>query len=138
MSRALVLLAVIAVVFNGPAGPLLVQTVAWATMLCKTYSRTGNMQVAVTETFDGEHPCCLCRKAQAMAQEQQSQQPQVPGKPPGSVKELVLLLRPEERASAFTARTGTCMATLRLEAEAPNGRGREDVVDPPPEAGSRC
>lgn len=136
MSRALVLLAAIAVVFNGPAGPFLVQTVAWATMLAKFYSRTGSVQIAVSQTFDGEHPCCLCEKAKAMVEEQQRQQ--APGKPPVSGKELTLLLRLEERSSIFQAREGTWIATLREQAGLSSGRGREDVEDPPPEAGIWC
>lgn len=136
MSRVLVLLAAIAVLFNGPAGPFLVQTVAWMTMLGKTYSRTGSVQVAVSETFDGQHPCCLCRKAQAMAEEQQRRE--APGMPPVSGKELVLLLRPEERGSFFVARKGVWIATLQEEAGLSSGRGRDDVADPPPEFLERC
>jgi hypothetical protein len=137
MSRALVVLAAFAVVFNGPAGPFLVQTAAWAAMLGKTYSRTGSVRLAVSETFDGEHPCCLCRKAQAMAEELQRQQAP-PGKPPLSGKELVLLLRPEECGSVFVVRKATWIATLREEAGLSSGRGREDVEDPPPEQEIRC
>lgn len=131
MPRALVFFALIAVVFNGPAGPLLVQTVAWARMLGSSYSRTGSVSLAVKETFDGEHPCCLCRKAQAMVEAQQGQP--APGKPPVSGKEVVLLLRPDERGAVFVALEPGWIATLRVEPDRRGGRGREDVEDPPPE-----
>jgi hypothetical protein len=37
------------------------QTVAWTTMLADNL-RTGSLKEAVSETFDGEHPCSLCKK----------------------------------------------------------------------------
>jgi hypothetical protein len=39
----------------------LIQTVAWTTML-RDFSRTGSLTEAVSKTFDGEHPCPLCKK----------------------------------------------------------------------------
>lgn len=136
MSRALTILAALAVVFNGPAGPVLVQSVAWVTMLGRTYCLTGNVQRAVAETFDGEHPCCLCRTAQAMADRQQGQQ--TPAQPPSPGKELLLLMRLEERGTGFLARKGPWIGTLPVEAGLSGGRGREDVEDPPPEQGFWC
>ncbi|MGP8217924.1 MAG: hypothetical protein ACLQPI_00570, partial [Limisphaerales bacterium] len=34
--------------------------VAWTTMLADNL-RTGSFAEAVTHTFDGKHPCCLCK-----------------------------------------------------------------------------
>jgi hypothetical protein len=39
---------------------LLLQTVAWTTMLADNL-RTQSVKEAVTETFDGNHPCPLCK-----------------------------------------------------------------------------
>ena len=39
----------------------LVQTVAWGTMIMD-FSKQGSVSEAVTKTFDGEHPCALCKK----------------------------------------------------------------------------
>jgi len=39
----------------------LLQGVAWATMI-RDYSRTGSVTAAVEKTFDGKHPCPLCKK----------------------------------------------------------------------------
>jgi hypothetical protein len=38
----------------------LLQTVAWTTMLADNL-RTQSVKEAVTETFDGNHPCPLCK-----------------------------------------------------------------------------
>lgn len=37
------------------------QTVAWTTMLAKNL-QTQSLSEAMSNTFDGEHPCCLCKK----------------------------------------------------------------------------
>lgn len=36
------------------------QSLAWAGMLL-SYSRSGNVAAAIVKTFDGNHPCSLCR-----------------------------------------------------------------------------
>ena len=36
------------------------QTLAWTTMLANNL-RTQSISEAVSQTFDGEHPCCLCK-----------------------------------------------------------------------------
>lgn len=45
---------------QGPA--TFVQELAWAGMLVN-YTRAGGVVAGVKETFDGEHPCSLCKKA---------------------------------------------------------------------------
>ncbi len=40
------------------------QTVAWTTMLANNL-RTRSFTEAVSDTFDGEHPCCLCKAIKA-------------------------------------------------------------------------
>jgi hypothetical protein len=45
------------------------QTVAWTTMLANNL-RSDSFSSAVCKTFDGEHPCCLC-KAIAAAKKSQ-------------------------------------------------------------------
>jgi len=39
------------------------QSVAWSRMLV-SYSRGGHIVAAVTKTFDGRHPCALCKQIQ--------------------------------------------------------------------------
>lgn len=38
----------------------LLQTVAWTGMIV-SYSLEGSFSAALTKTFDGKHPCCLCK-----------------------------------------------------------------------------
>jgi len=54
-----------AALFLSAGGHLaLQQGVAWATMI-RDYSRTGSVTAAVEKTFDGKHPCPLCKKIAA-------------------------------------------------------------------------
>ncbi len=39
---------------------VVLQSVAWATMIAD-YARTSRISEAVVKTFDGEHPCALCK-----------------------------------------------------------------------------
>lgn len=40
------------------------QTIAWTTMLAANLT-TSSFSQAVNDTFDGEHPCCLCKAVKA-------------------------------------------------------------------------
>lgn len=42
----------------------LVQSVAWVGMIVN-YSRQTSLSEAVSKTFDGQHPCCLCKLIRA-------------------------------------------------------------------------
>ena len=54
-----------AALFLSAGGHLaLLQGVAWATMI-RDYSRTGSVTAAVEKTFDGKHPCAMCKKIAA-------------------------------------------------------------------------
>jgi hypothetical protein len=53
-------LVVLALVFSTGAHWAALQTVAWTTMLANNL-RTQSVSEAVSKTFDGEHPCCLCK-----------------------------------------------------------------------------
>lgn len=39
---------------------MVLQSVAWAGMIV-SYSETAPLKTALAETFDGKHPCCLCK-----------------------------------------------------------------------------
>ena len=39
----------------------MLQGVAWATMV-RDFSKTGSLTEAVGKTFDGKHPCAMCKK----------------------------------------------------------------------------
>jgi hypothetical protein len=51
----------------------LLQTVAWTTMLANNL-QSGSFHEAMTKTFDGNHPCCLC-KAIAAAKKSEQKSP---------------------------------------------------------------
>jgi hypothetical protein len=58
----------------------MLQTVAWAGMLARNLQRT-NLAQAVSDTFDGNHPCAMCKaiKAGRETEQQQEQQQIKPG-----------------------------------------------------------
>jgi hypothetical protein len=59
----------------------LLQTVAWTGMII-SYSRDASFSEAVSKTFDGEHPCPMCKvikKARAEEKDQQQKQQVKPG-----------------------------------------------------------
>lgn len=59
------ILVVIALVVMTGAHWAALQTVAWTTMLANNL-RTQSVAEAVSETFDGEHPCPLCKAVAAV------------------------------------------------------------------------
>ena len=69
----------------------LLQSVAWVGMVA-AYSRDGSVAEAFNKTFDGKHPCCLCKVIQAgRAAEKKHQQHQVK---PGSKLDVGILGTP--------------------------------------------
>jgi hypothetical protein len=69
--RRLSALALI-LLMQGPA--MLVQEVAWVKMLV-SYSQERGLKRGVIETFDGNHPCDLCKKADEIRQQEQAPEP---------------------------------------------------------------
>jgi hypothetical protein len=53
----------------------LLQTLAWTGMILK-YSRNASFPVAIAKTFDGRHPCALCKTIQQGRAEQKKQDQQ--------------------------------------------------------------
>jgi hypothetical protein len=77
MCRRLGLLCAALAMFSIAGGHWAVaQTVAWGQMLRDYTQRNGSFTVAVEQTFDGQHPCELCREIDAAkAQENQTDNP---------------------------------------------------------------
>lgn len=50
----------------------LLQTVAWTGMLV-SYSRASSLTEAVRKTFDGKHPCCMCKAIESGRKAEQEQ-----------------------------------------------------------------
>jgi len=60
MARFGKFLVVVALVATTGLHWAVLQSVAWTTMLADNL-RTQSLTEAVTHTFDGKHPCCLCK-----------------------------------------------------------------------------
>lgn len=69
--RKLLAIALI-LLMQGPA--MLVQEVAWVKMLV-SYTQERGLKRGVMETFDGNHPCGLCKKAAELRQQEQAPDP---------------------------------------------------------------
>jgi hypothetical protein len=52
---------------------VVLQTIAWGTML-RDFSRTSSLEEAAKKTFDGEHPCALCKVVEK-SKEQEDKKP---------------------------------------------------------------
>jgi hypothetical protein len=53
------IIALVLIFCIGAQWPIL-QSVAWMRMLV-SYSKAGGLETAITKTFDGKHPCKLCK-----------------------------------------------------------------------------
>jgi len=59
-TRLLNWFAVIALTFALGGHWAILQSVAWVTMVA-SYSQTAPLKAALVKTFDGEHPCSICK-----------------------------------------------------------------------------
>ena len=55
-----------------------VQSVAWAEMLRNYTQESGSVTVALKRTFDGQHPCALCREIQTAKSQDHKESPVAP------------------------------------------------------------
>ncbi len=69
-------LAIASVLLASGGHWLLLQSVAWGGMLI-SYSTSTSLSEAINRTFDGEHPCKLCKVIQA-GREKESDRPTLP------------------------------------------------------------
>jgi hypothetical protein len=96
--RLLGCIVMTAALFLSAGGHLaLLQGVAWATMI-KDFSRSGSVTIAVQKTFDGKHPCAMCKKIAAQRSHDE--------KTPATVKA-------EKKAEVFIA-LGTAIVPLPI------------------------
>jgi hypothetical protein len=68
-------LVVLALTLSLGAHWALLQSVAWVGMMA-AYSRDGFIAEALSKTFDGQHPCCLCKMIQQGRAAEKKQEPQ--------------------------------------------------------------
>ena len=109
------------------------QTVAWAEMLHDYSQRTGSLAAAVEQTFDGQHPCALCREIANARSKDQREKPAVSGAKDDAKVKATLTdgeFRPRPPASP--------LLSLKS-AAAPFGPERtEPPPTPPPRRGTRA
>lgn len=70
-------LVVLTLILTLGAHWVFLQSVAWLGMVV-AYSQDASFSQAVSKTFDGQHPCCLCkfvRQGKAAEKKQESQKP---------------------------------------------------------------
>ncbi len=56
---------------------IVLQTIAWSQMLAN-YAQTDSVPLALSKTFDGEHPCPMCMQIQDGRQQEQKERRTVP------------------------------------------------------------
>ena len=74
-SRPVRWLAVVTLTFALGVHWAILQSVAWVTMVA-SYSQTAPLKAALVKTFDGEHPCSICKfvaKGKKSEQKQETQ-----------------------------------------------------------------
>ena len=74
-TRLLNWFAVIALTFALGGHWAILQSVAWVTMVA-SYSQTAPLKAALVKTFDGEHPCSICKFVANGKKSEQKQQTQ--------------------------------------------------------------
>lgn len=118
------------VLMPGPA--VLLQQVAWINMLV-SYTQERGLKRGVIETFDGNHPCKLCRKAAELRQQEQPQDPsdkQAPSQRPRLAwAEMVAVER--LKAPSITGHDFCMSAPSLIARDSGIGAGAPD--SPPPE-----
>jgi len=77
-----------------------IQIIAWVSMFVDRV-QTETADQALANTFDGEHPCCLCHIAKALADTDSTA---LAGKAPSKTPEQIATKKPEmDRVSALLA-----------------------------------
>lgn len=56
----------------------MIQVIGWATMIPTQLAQTGSLNQAVENTFSGEHPCPMCKLAEAKQKAEQKPTPHTP------------------------------------------------------------
>lgn len=79
LRRCAHLLLVLALLFSIGGHWALLQTAAWAGMMV-SYAQEGTIAEALSKTFDGEHPCKLCKIVKRGQQDQEEQDTTPPEK----------------------------------------------------------
>ncbi len=106
----------------------LLQTVAWTGMLV-SYSRAGSFTEAVSKTFDGQHPCCMCKAIESgrKAEREQSQEKSTPDAKIKCVLPLEAVFLYSPRSSELPAPLPAVFHSFQPEPQTPPPRGNRAV-----------
>ena len=117
---------------QGPA--MLVQEVAWVNMLV-TYTQERGLKRGVIETFDGEHPCEMCKAAEKLRQH--SDDPEEPAAPQQARPSLAwgAMMIPSGAIHVPVPVSTDIPMAISAWSEAGMGRGVDGPEPPPPELG---
>jgi hypothetical protein len=99
-----------------------VQSVAWTEMLRDYTQQTGSVAIALEQTFDGQHPCELCRQIQAAKSQEHKESPVAPtAKEDAKVKAVATdpFLHPAERLAVKIAFHNAAVQSIPSWTEAP-------------------
>lgn len=66
----------------------ILQSIAWTGMVVR-FAREGALSQALAKTFDGAHPCCLCKAVQ-QGRDAEKKQDDYPGKPASKLDFLLI------------------------------------------------
>ncbi len=123
-------LAACAVIGGGPWVAL--QTFAWARMTVDYTVKTGSVGQGLAQTFDGEHPCELCRRIQAGAEKERHDERQRPAKEEGLGKIKLAAVLP---VAAWRVRFPSEVVAAVVPAAFSEGRLLDAPPTPPPRGG---
>jgi hypothetical protein len=117
---------------QGPA--MLVQEVAWVNMLV-TYTQERGLKRGIIETFDGEHPCEMCKTAQKLRQ--QSDNPEEPAAPQKTRPNLAWgpMMIPAGRFQTPVPESRDLLMVVAGWQQLWTGRGVDGPEPPPPKWG---
>ncbi len=129
--RQLTAIALI-LLMQGPA--MLVQEVAWVKMLV-SYTQERGFKRGVIETFDGNHPCSLCKKAAELRKQEQPKDP-AEKQLPAQRQRLAWaeMVASELLKMPVIAGHDISVSVIACNADDP-GRGADAPDSPPPERG---
>ena len=104
------------------------QTVAWVRMSIDYTVATGSVRQGLAQTFDGEHPCELCRQIKVGVEKERREEGQKPGKEQEAGKVKFAAVLPVNPRVSFSSATTEVAGFSSL----PIGRPCDAPPTPPP------
>jgi hypothetical protein len=115
---------------QGPA--MVLQQVAWAGMLV-SYTQEKGLARGVVDTFDGNHPCGLCAKAQALRESGKQDDPLNPQQEKKNLRFIWGEMVAAHPPVLLDISGHDCPKPPATAVSPTHGRGKDSPVVPPPE-----